>query len=155
MLTVGAASKVINNEIGSVIQGASVNQVVKSVRDDLEANALYLKSGNTAVLLVSCDVAALLPEYAASFRCRMAAMCDVPERNIIIACSHTHAGPSVVPTNHFKEIDHAYHQRLEGWLAELAAAAADASMEGVSRSITKISGTSTIVIRSPCGSIPL
>ena len=34
---VGAASRVINNELGTVIQGATVDQVVSRIRDDLEA----------------------------------------------------------------------------------------------------------------------
>jgi neutral ceramidase len=124
MLVIGAASQVINNDIGTVIQGASVDNTVKSIRDDLEANALLVRDGEEAVLLVSCDVGALLSEYVAGFRRTMAEAAGVPERNIIIACSHTHAGPSVLPTSYFKEVDEAYYQRLDGWLGEVAAVAA-------------------------------
>lgn len=125
MPTVGAATRVINNEIGSPIQGASVNQTVSHIRDDLEANALLLRSDDEAVLLVGCDLGALLPKYVEGFRRTMAAAADVPERGVIIACSHTHTGPSVLPTSYFKEIDDVYHRRLDGWLGEVAAAAAE------------------------------
>ncbi len=125
MLTVGAATRVINNEIGTPIQGASVT--VSRIRDDLEANALLLRCDEEAVLLASCDLGVLLPKYVCGFRKTMAAAADVPERNVIITCTHTHSGPSVLPTSYFKDVDDAYHQRLDGWLGQLAAdAAADA-----------------------------
>jgi len=125
MLTVGSATQVINNEIGTPIQGASVDQRVNSIRDDLEANALLMRSDDEAVLLVSCDVGALLPRFVEGFRRTMAEAAGVPERNIIIACSHTHTGPSILPTSYFKDVDTDYHRRLDGWLGEVAAAAAD------------------------------
>lgn len=124
MITAGAASKIINNEIGTVIQGATVDNTVQSIRDDLEANALLLRSKDEAVLLVSCDVGTLLPEYIAEFRMRMADAADVPEDGVIIGCSHTHTGPSTLPTNPRKEVDKAYYDRLGNWLEALAAEAA-------------------------------
>ena len=123
MITAGAASKVINNEIGTVIQGASVNQRVKYIRDDLEANALYLKGSEEPVLLISCDLAALETDFAASFREAAGAASGVPPQNVLIACTHTHSGPSVVPTNYHKKVDTAYMERLGKWLGELASEA--------------------------------
>jgi len=120
MIQVGAATKVINNELGTLIQGASVDNRAESIRDDLEANALYLSDGGTSILLVSCDLAGLLPENAAAAREAMAAACGVPPRNIIIAGTHTHTGPSLVPTNYFKPLDEAYLARLQEWLVELS-----------------------------------
>ena len=120
MIRVGAASKVINNDIGTPIQGASVNKNVQSIRDDLEANALLLADGDESVLLVSCDVAALEPEFCAEYREAMSAASDIPPRSIIIAGTHTHAGPSVIPTNYLKPIDTDYLDRLGVWLVDLA-----------------------------------
>ncbi|MFP4248024.1 MAG: hypothetical protein ACLFU7_00110 [Armatimonadota bacterium] len=127
MLKVGAATRIINNDLGTPIQGASVDQTVSRIRDDLEANAMLLRGDDEAVLLVSCDLGALLPEYVEGFRRTMAAAADLPERGVIITCTHTHTGPSVLPTSYFKEIDDAYHQRLDGWLGEVAAEAADSA----------------------------
>ena len=124
MIEVGAATRVINNEIGTDIQGASVNKCVRCIRDDLEANALFLKRDEESLLLVSCDVAGLESEFVSSFREKMAGAAQIaampPARNIIIAGTHTHSGPSLIPTNYLKPVDTDYVGRLEGWLVELA-----------------------------------
>ena len=59
MMQIGAAWRVINNPIGRLVQGASVDTVADSIRDNCEANALFLKNGAKSVLFVSCDVAGL------------------------------------------------------------------------------------------------
>jgi hypothetical protein len=68
MIHVGAASKIINNALGTYIQGATVNRRAKSIRDDLEANALFLSNHSESVLLISCDLAGLLLEFVATAR---------------------------------------------------------------------------------------
>ena len=123
MLSIGAASKVINNDVGRAIQGATVDNVAESIRDDCEANALYLSDGPTSVLLVSCDVAALESYVAQPAREAMAEAAGLPARSIIIAGTHMHSGPSLIRTNVLKPVDAEYIERLKGWLTELAAAA--------------------------------
>ncbi|MCX5659999.1 MAG: hypothetical protein NTW19_09795 [Planctomycetota bacterium] len=127
MIEVGAASIVINNELGTPIQGASVNQVVRAVRDDLEANALYFRRGDVRVLLVSCDVVGIEPDDAVRFREQVAQATGVPARAVIIAGTHTHGGPSMLPTNYVKSVDKAYHERLGAWLAKVCAEAVAAA----------------------------
>jgi neutral ceramidase len=127
MIIAGAASRVTNNELGTIIQGASVNQRVKYIRDNLEANALYLRDGEEAVLLVSCDLACLQPEFNAAYREAAGKAAGIDPRNVLIAGTHTHSGPSVVPTNYVKPLDTAYLERLGGWIAEAAAEAAAAA----------------------------
>ena len=64
-LKVGTASTVITPELGTQIQGAGIpDQPARTVRDELEANALLLSDGAESVLLVSCDLAALPSDYA-------------------------------------------------------------------------------------------
>ncbi len=126
MMQAGAASVVINNELGTAIQGASVNQVVKSIRDDLEANALCLADGELQVLLVSCDLAGLEADFVQPAKTAIAAATGVPADNVVIAGTHTHAGPSVIPTNYRKGIDEPYHERLGDWLLDVSKRAVDA-----------------------------
>jgi hypothetical protein len=133
----GAASRVINPEIGAFIQGASVDRRGERIRDDLEANALYLAddsarnaAGATAdadaddlarsVLLVSCDLVGLESPFVATFRDAIADATGIPPRSVIIACTHTHSGPSLIRTNYLKPLDTAYIDRLRDWLVELA-----------------------------------
>ena len=120
MIEVGAASRVITGELGAFIQGASVDNRAASVRDDLEANALVLRRGPECVLLVSCDVVALDGSFVARACEAMAEATGLAPRTIILTGTHTHAGPSVIPTNPLKPVDTAYLDRLQGWLVELA-----------------------------------
>jgi len=120
MTQVGAATKVINNALGTYIQVATVNKQAKSIRDDLEANALFLSSDSESVLLVSCDLAGLLPEFVANVREAMGKAAGLTPRNIIITCTHTHSGPSLLPTSYLKPVDDEYMEQLREWLVELA-----------------------------------
>ena len=120
MIQAGAASVVINNELGTFIQGASVDNRADAVRDDLEANGLFLHSGDEAVLLVSCDVVALPTSSVVRAREAIARETGVPARCVILAATHTHAGPSMIPTNYFKPVDTAYLDRLHDRLVDLA-----------------------------------
>lgn len=116
----GSAFRTINGELGRPIQGATVNQLAQRVRDDLEANALYLVDGETRVLLVSCDLVAVPTATANRARAAMAAATGLPESAIIITATHTHAGPSVTPTCYGKPVDEEYLSRLESILTGLA-----------------------------------
>ena len=44
MLRAGAATQTINNELGTDIQAAGHMKKVQRIRDDLEANALWIES---------------------------------------------------------------------------------------------------------------
>lgn len=126
-IKVGAASKIINNSLGTQIQGATVYKLANSIRDDLEANALFLSSGAESILLVSCDLAGLIPRFVASARKAMGEAAGIEPRNIIIACTHTHSGPSLLPTNCQKPLDEEYMERLQKWLVEVAEEAVEAA----------------------------
>jgi len=123
MLEVGASSIVINNDIGTQVQGASVAQVAEYIRDDLEANLLFVRSNDAAVLLISCDVAALETHYMDQYRQAIAQRTQLDIKDVLITCTHTHAGPCVLETSYFKKADQAYLERLGGWLTDAAAQA--------------------------------
>ena len=129
-LQVGAAIKVINNRIGGWVQGAGVARTAEKQRDDLEANGLYLSNGTTRLLLVNCDLVGLNSVHATVMREAMAEATKIPPRNILIACTHTHGGPSLIKTNYLMPIDHAYLERLQVWLVELARQAVQSARPG-------------------------
>jgi len=122
-MLIGAATRVITNELGRPIQGASVDNAAASVRDECEANALLLDDGAEAVLLVSCDLVGLEAAQLAPAREVVAAAAGVPSQGVIVAGTHMHSGPSLLRTNYLKAVDDEYVGRLQGWLVELAAAA--------------------------------
>ncbi len=120
MLNIGAASIIINGRIGAPIQGATVNQVASQIRDDLEANALLMEGRDTTVLLISCDLIGPRNDFILAARKRIADATGLPERGVIIASTHTHAGPSIAKTQGTKPVDVEYLAALSDWLVELA-----------------------------------
>lgn len=120
MLKAGAASTVITNELGTIIQGATVGGTAKYVRDELEANALYLSDGSEqTVLFVSCDLGGIEPDANRPMRESIAENVGIDSRQVIIGATHT-GGPSVIPSNYLKPVDHSYLKVLQGKLVSLA-----------------------------------
>ena len=118
-LLVGAASSVINPSVGAWVQGAGVAKRATEIRDNLEANALYLSDGKKQILLASCDLGVLTSPRIKAMREAMGQATGIPPRDVIISCTHTR-GPSVFRSNYLMPVDHAYLDRLQGWLVELA-----------------------------------
>jgi neutral ceramidase len=129
-LQVGAASTVINNRTGGWVQGAGVPRTATKQRDDLEANALYLSDGRTKLLLVSCDLVGLNSGHVVTMREAMGEATGIPPRNILITCTHTHGGPSLLKTNYLMPIDHDYLSRLKDWLVEVATQSVQSARPG-------------------------
>jgi len=116
---IGAASCVIDPQIGDWVQAAGVAKRATEIRDNLEANGLYLTDGKKQMLLVSCDLGILTSPRVIAVREAMSRATGIPPRDIIIACTHTQS-PSVFRSNYLMPVDHAYLDRLQGWLVELA-----------------------------------
>lgn len=118
-LQIGAASRIINPQVGDWVQSASVKKRATEIRDNLEANGLYLSDGRKQVLLVSCDLGGLEPPRVIAMREAMGRATGIPPRDIIISATHTR-GPVVLRTNYLMPVDDAYLDRLQGWLVALA-----------------------------------
>ena len=121
MVKAGSARRIINNELGTDIQAAGHMKKVQRIRDDLEANALWLESGGRGVLFLTCDLGGLELNYVQRILPDIAEASGAPRANILIGCSHTHSAPSVLgPTHPDKPLDEAYLDRLRGWFREIA-----------------------------------
>ena len=129
-LRIGAATCVINPPVGAWVCGAGVARRATEIRDNLEAHGLYLSDGKTQILLVSCDLPNLPPSRVSAMREAMGQATGIPPRNILIACTHTHGGPVMIKTNYLMPVDHAYLDRLGGWLVELARQAVESARPG-------------------------
>ena len=124
MLKAGTATRIINNDLGTVIQGATHRATVRHIRDDLEANALWIESDGNGLLLITCDLGGTDIEYVQGLLPAVAEASGVPKGSILIGCSHTHSAPSVLgPTHPDKLIDHVYLERLRTWLCAAASEA--------------------------------
>ncbi|MDP6361315.1 MAG: hypothetical protein QF473_39755 [Planctomycetota bacterium] len=123
MLKFGAGHLEINNEVGRFVQAAGHEKRAVAIRDDLEANALFLTDDATNLLLISCDLAALEDEFVKPCCEYIAEQSGIDRSDIIIACSHTHGGPCLLPTNRRTPVDEEYLQRLRVRLTELSCSA--------------------------------
>jgi len=119
-LQAGASRTLINAAIGDWVQGAGVPRRATAIHDDLEANALYLSDGQTQLLIISCDLAGLDPAFVRRTREAIGRATGIPPRQVLISCTHTHGGPSVLKTNYLMPVDDDYLKRLETWLVDLA-----------------------------------
>ena len=129
-IQVGAATQIITPKLGGWVQGAGVPKRATQIRDDLEANALYLSDGKTPMLIVSCDLAGLESAFVVRLRATMGKAAGIPPRNVLVSCTHTHGGPSVLKTNYLMPIDQEYLDQLEVWLSEVARAAVKSARPG-------------------------
>lgn len=117
----GAATLTINNELGTQIQGAGIrDQRVEAIRDDLEANALYLNDGDTDILFISCDLVGLDTGTVRQATQAIAEATDIEAHRVLIGCSHTHGGPVMMRSSFYKPVDTAYLERLVPWLVEVS-----------------------------------
>ena len=108
------------------IAGYFVPRYASSVLDELEASALALSTGFAPVLLVSVDLCHIERKMSERFRHRMADAAGIPFDNIFLACTHTHTGPLVAPTNAFpadEKLIEEYVEFLGRRLQDLAALA--------------------------------
>ena len=128
MIRAGTARQVINNELGTHIQAAGHLKKVKYIRDDLEANALWLESDDCGIMFITCDIGGMELDYVQQILPDIADAAGVPPESILIGCSHTHSGPSVIgPTHPDKPLDHEYLDRLGQWLCKIAREAKSSS----------------------------
>ena len=63
------------------------------VHDPLYATAFYLANGKTECVFVTLDILFFSKKYVNDIRGRVNRACGIPEKQILICCSHTHSGP--------------------------------------------------------------
>lgn len=93
-LSAGFARLDITPNLGIGISGYYVPRVASGVLDPLEANALALKCGANALVLISVDNCGLAPT-AVYDRCRasIAETVGIPAESVFISATHTHTSP--------------------------------------------------------------
>jgi hypothetical protein len=127
-LVVGTGERVITPPLGLDLCGYGfyLERKAASVLDDLKTRAVYLRSGDQALILVSCDIVGLTIEDADRTRAAIAAAHGLPRANVLVAATHTHCGPATQPLPGLGEMDAAYMDRLRALILEAAAEAAAA-----------------------------
>lgn len=94
-LLAGAAEVVITPPVGTFLDGYGARTGGSvGVHDDLHARALVIDDGTSQAALVSCDLIAVDRRLVAAAREIAATATGIPAGNILVAATHTHAGPA-------------------------------------------------------------
>ena len=99
MLTAGFSKVCISPPIGAPLAGFAAREgVCEGIHDDLFARAVVLANDEEAVALVSVDVLALSSGFVDQVRKEIEQRTGVRRDAVMIAATHTHAGPVTVKT---------------------------------------------------------
>ncbi|MDD3926963.1 MAG: hypothetical protein PHT33_09950 [bacterium] len=126
-LHVGYGERVITPPLDVELTGYGyyLNRRAETVLDDLKARILFIRRGSDSIILISCDLLGMTVDYADAVRAEVASRQGVPERNILLACTHTHTGPTVQSLPGLGETDADYVNRLPSAIAEAVKEAED------------------------------
>jgi len=87
----------------------------KGSKEDLEVNGIILKSGKRLGLIVSVDIIGISISFTSLIRKKINREFGIPEKNIIIACTHTHS--SGVTVEHWRQ-DNTFLKEIENKIME-------------------------------------
>ena len=115
MLRAGFSKVCISPPIGAPLAGFAARQgVSQGIHDDLFARALVLANRESVVALVSVDLLALSSDFIKRVRDGIQRSTGIDPKSVMIASTHTHAGPVTITTffNPEESVDSAYMDSL-------------------------------------------
>lgn len=121
MLTAGFHKVCISPPVGAPLAGFAARQgVATGIHDDLFARAIVLANEQTTIAFVSVDVLALPQDFIEIVRAAIYSSAGIRPEAVIIAATHTHAGPVTITTffNPDESLDANYMDRLAGATVE-------------------------------------
>ena len=95
-LQAGVAKVNITPPVGCYLQGYTRGKPSVGVRDDLYAKALVLDDGKTQLAIATVDLVGLEYSSIGAIRNHTEELAGIPGENVMVAASHTHAGPVVM-----------------------------------------------------------
>lgn len=97
MLRIGASAIDITPPVGTALDGYGGRvDVSLGIHDPLFARCLFLDDGSTQLALVVCDLIGIGSFLAERARELIAERPGIPAQNVLVAATHTHAGPAGV-----------------------------------------------------------
>jgi neutral ceramidase len=125
-LKVGFAKRSISPPIGAPLAGFAARQgVCEGIHDELFARALVIEDAAAAVALISLDLLAVASDFVEETRRAIVARVPIEPAAILIASTHTHAGPVTVSAffNPDEALDTGYMAQLRNAIVESVATA--------------------------------
>jgi hypothetical protein len=147
-LRAGAAEVVTTPPVGTPLDGygGRVGGAI-GVHDDLHARALVVDDGATQAAIVSVDLVGIDRRLVAMIRERVNAATRIPGEHIMVAATHTHAGPAGLR----RDLD----APLTEWMARTVAGAIEAAHRDLRPAVIKAGGGSVDSVsqnrRDPAG----
>ena len=119
-LRIASFARVISPEtVGSRLAGYGTKIFSESKLDDLYMTGLCVDDGKSKILLISFDLIGLDIAEVQRFRRRCGRLLKIPPENILLSCTHTHAGPmSRIPGSMVEFFDPDYVKKLEAALID-------------------------------------
>jgi hypothetical protein len=93
------------------------------ILDDLEAQALYLESGDTSAAIVTADLLTFGAPFVGAVRARIESTLGVPAGHVMFSASHSHSSPTTMPLRQWGRVDAAYVNALASHLVGAVAVA--------------------------------
>jgi len=121
LLKAGTSKVCISPPVGVPLAGfAARHQTSTGIHDDLFARALVLETPETAIAFVSVDLLALPSEFIRQVRQSIQASTGLRPDAVMIASTHTHAGPVTITTffNPDESVDRHYMNTLAKAIVE-------------------------------------
>ena len=119
-LKAGVAEVEITPNVGIDLTGYILREGPSTgIHDPLFAKALVLDDGMTQAAIVCCDILGLDSRSVATIRAAVNAATGIPGRNVMLLCTHTHAGPASMFLRHCGEVDLSWLDRLGEYIVQV------------------------------------
>ena len=116
---VGLGETVITPSKNLQMRGFARSQVATGVHDELHARSLVIEGADgTATVMMSLSLVGIGRSYIERIRQGINEQTGIPEQNILVSCTHTHAGPSVERADEEYQafvVDQAVLSTVEAW----------------------------------------
>ena len=124
----GVAKTVITPALGTGLAGYFHERIATYVKEDLHCHALILQSGDSRLVLVSCDVICFSNQMADEIKRLVQERTGIGPEFMLLHATHTHTGP-VMRENALLPCDSAYLDELPARIADTVANAAAAMFD--------------------------
>ncbi|MCL2517719.1 MAG: neutral/alkaline non-lysosomal ceramidase N-terminal domain-containing protein [Oscillospiraceae bacterium] len=88
----GAAELVITPALGLMIPGQFAPTIAGGVKDDLFVKAIIFDDDENKIVMISMDIIGVTEAMTVDIRNRINDMTGIPQKNIMVAVTHTHTG---------------------------------------------------------------